>query len=664
MFQFYSQPNRIRILDVMAIFVCSFWLCDSVFAQAQSGVVISQIYGAGGNSGAIYRNDFIELFNRGSSAVDLKGWAVHYSSSTGSNWQKTELSGSIAPGKRMLIQQASGGANGAVLPAADIIGSISLASTAGKVVLTSTATSIAAGTVCPSGPAVVDLVGYGTNANCFEGSGPAPAPGSSNGVLRGGDGCVDFNNNTSDFITGTPVPRNSSLPAAQCRTAGAKLEIISSEIIDDDTDGCTQPGELLTVNVVLKNTGSKSQADNQGAELTVWLAPLLAAQVNSCSSGGKGRCFINSSTEVQWNGKADPDETVTISFQAGVSDPGNQQADLCLQINLGYDSNSDGSNESKVSSKLCPAPLCLPAGPGIITPPQSESGDQKSGSLLIYPIYSSRSTDRARENTRISITNIDPQRQSTVRIFFVGAKTASINDAFISLSPAQTAAFLASDFDPDVTGFIIAVSVDRQTGLPVGFNSLIGDVYLRLATGHSANLPAEACAAVSGWPLRNDQNAGSVELKFDGIQYNRMPTELAADYLALSSAENSSMLIVNRIGGDLGSELLPVGRLNVIFHSDAEKASGFEINSLERQVFAKFDSGLLTSAGGLAGELPESRYGWARIRHDSGGAITGAIINHNPGSTGNFTALNHGRNLHRLTFASATGLKFPVRPPG
>ncbi|MBK8316893.1 MAG: lamin tail domain-containing protein [Acidobacteria bacterium] len=158
----------------MAIFVCSFWLCDSVFAQAQSGVVISQIYGAGGNSGAIYRNDFIELFNRGSSTVDLKGWAVHYSSSTGSNWQKTELSGSIAPGKRMLIQQASGGANGAVLPVADITGSISLASTAGKVVLTSAATSIAAGTVCPSGPAVVDLVGYGTNANCFEGSGPAP----------------------------------------------------------------------------------------------------------------------------------------------------------------------------------------------------------------------------------------------------------------------------------------------------------------------------------------------------------------------------------------------------------------------------------------------------------------------------------------------------------
>ncbi|MBK7601510.1 MAG: lamin tail domain-containing protein [Acidobacteria bacterium] len=136
----------------MAIFVCSFWLCDSVFAQAQSGVVISQIYGAGGNSGAIYRNDFIELFNRGSSTVDLNGWAVAYSSSTGSNWQKTELSGSIAPGKRMLIQQASGGANGAVLPAADITGSISLASTAGKVLLTSTATSIAAGTVCPSGP--------------------------------------------------------------------------------------------------------------------------------------------------------------------------------------------------------------------------------------------------------------------------------------------------------------------------------------------------------------------------------------------------------------------------------------------------------------------------------------------------------------------------------
>ncbi len=34
-----------------------------------AGVVISQVYGGGGNSGATLKNDFIELFNAGASAA-------------------------------------------------------------------------------------------------------------------------------------------------------------------------------------------------------------------------------------------------------------------------------------------------------------------------------------------------------------------------------------------------------------------------------------------------------------------------------------------------------------------------------------------------------------------------------------------------------------------
>ena len=53
-------------------------------AQAVSpDVVISQVYGGGGNSGAPYTNDFIELFNRGTSTVSLAGWSIQYTSATG-----------------------------------------------------------------------------------------------------------------------------------------------------------------------------------------------------------------------------------------------------------------------------------------------------------------------------------------------------------------------------------------------------------------------------------------------------------------------------------------------------------------------------------------------------------------------------------------------------
>src|SRR5207253_2123617 len=76
-------------------------------------MVISQVYGGGGNTGATYRNDFIEIFNRSIVTVDLTGWSVQYSSATGtSNWSMTQLCATgpclLAPGKYFLVQEAAG----------------------------------------------------------------------------------------------------------------------------------------------------------------------------------------------------------------------------------------------------------------------------------------------------------------------------------------------------------------------------------------------------------------------------------------------------------------------------------------------------------------------------------------------------------------------------
>src|SRR5437899_2370716 len=49
-------------------------------------IVISQIYGGGGASGAQYTNDFVELFNRGNSPAIINGWSFQYASATGTNW--------------------------------------------------------------------------------------------------------------------------------------------------------------------------------------------------------------------------------------------------------------------------------------------------------------------------------------------------------------------------------------------------------------------------------------------------------------------------------------------------------------------------------------------------------------------------------------------------
>src|SRR4249920_219058 len=63
-----------------------------------SDLVISQVYGGGGNAGATYKNDFIELHNRGATTASLAGWSVQYAATLGTTWQVTTLSGSIPAG--------------------------------------------------------------------------------------------------------------------------------------------------------------------------------------------------------------------------------------------------------------------------------------------------------------------------------------------------------------------------------------------------------------------------------------------------------------------------------------------------------------------------------------------------------------------------------------
>src|SRR5690348_11369174 len=60
-------------------------------ALTPPAIVISQVYGGGGNSNAILKNDFVELFNPGTVSVSVAGWSVQQASATGSTWNVTTL---------------------------------------------------------------------------------------------------------------------------------------------------------------------------------------------------------------------------------------------------------------------------------------------------------------------------------------------------------------------------------------------------------------------------------------------------------------------------------------------------------------------------------------------------------------------------------------------
>ena len=250
-----------------------------------SGVVISQVYGGGGNSGAPYTHDFVELYNASAVPVSIANWSIQYTSATGTSWgsQKVNLSGSIGAGQYVLIQLGSGGSAGVALPAANFSGGFNMSATAGKVALVSSTTSLPAAT-CPTDATLVDVVGYGGTANCSETS-PAPAPSATTALLRGASGCSDADNNSTDFTTAAPTPRNMASPLGSCGVVAqpivpscpSTLNVATGAVLDfplsaSDTDSLVNAASFGGGNMAGMSLTSFTPAAANGASATVRLA--------------------------------------------------------------------------------------------------------------------------------------------------------------------------------------------------------------------------------------------------------------------------------------------------------------------------------------------------------------------------------------------------------
>jgi len=206
-------------------------------------IVISQVYGGGGNAGATFRNDFVELFNRGGETVSVTGWSVQYSSATGTTWQSSSLTGAIEPGRYYLVQLAAGAGGTQDLPRPDATGTLALGAAAGKIRLI-------------NGESVIDLVGYGATANESE---TAPTRDLSNtlAAIRVNAGCTDTNNNNADFVTGAPNPRNSASPRTDCSAPPPQAERLSISAIQGPGDVSPHEGKrVITRGIVYARRAS------------------------------------------------------------------------------------------------------------------------------------------------------------------------------------------------------------------------------------------------------------------------------------------------------------------------------------------------------------------------------------------------------------------------
>ena len=217
---------------------------------ASAAVVISQVYGGGGNSGATIKNDYIELFNNGTAAQTIGGWTVQYASATGTSWQTTLIpAGTLLPaGKYFLIKQAPG-AGGTVDITADLSGTIAMSGTSDKVALVGNATALSG--AAPAAGAALDAISYGT-ATPTEGS-PTAALSNTTAAIRNAAGCTDNGDNATDFAASAPNPRNASAPLVACAGGGGGSVPLAAAIYTIQGSGSSSPlaGQLVTTSGVV-----------------------------------------------------------------------------------------------------------------------------------------------------------------------------------------------------------------------------------------------------------------------------------------------------------------------------------------------------------------------------------------------------------------------------
>jgi hypothetical protein len=239
-------------------------LVPSTGAQASAtttGVVIQEVYGGGGNSGATYTNDFIELFNTGTSAVSLSAWSVQYISATpgaSTTWQVTDLTGAIAAGGHYLVGEAAGTGGTQALPTPDATGAVNMSGTSGTVALDSTQTALTCKTAadCAADGTIDDLIGYGTAA-VYQGSADAPILSGTTADSRAADG-ADTGQNGADFTAVAPDPENSGAGGGGTSPTPGPLRIHD---IQGDTWISPQNGKQVTnvpgIVTALRTSGTK-----------------------------------------------------------------------------------------------------------------------------------------------------------------------------------------------------------------------------------------------------------------------------------------------------------------------------------------------------------------------------------------------------------------------
>jgi len=295
----------------------------------------------------------------------------------------------------------------------------------------------------------------------------------------------------------------------------------------------------------------------------------------------------------------------------------------------------------------------LAADPGTAISAESEASDQKQGSLLIYNYYRSDSANVSATDTKINITNTNVTSSVVVHFFFVSVTAScAVADFKTELTQSQTYSFLVSDFDPDSQGYIMAVA-ENEDGLPISFNYLIGDLYLK-DTLKQANLGAISFAADWAYDTAiGSASASTVDITFNTAgsnTYNSLPATLALSNIPSLAAGDRTFLVINRPSGSFVTGPASVGTLFGLLFDDAEQSQSFQISGT-CQLSGVLSDSFPRTAPRFSTVVPAGRTGWMKVYATNGTTgIVGSQVVYNLADNVNFWG---GHNLHALTLTSS-----------
>jgi hypothetical protein len=229
----------------------------TVVTHAQ--IIISEIYGGGGDAGSALRNDYIILKNIGSETASLQGATLQYAASNGNFTQYHTLPDiTLSSGQSYLIQEGAGGGGTTDLPAPDFMAGnilnfdgsqsssagLDIDRVSGRVVLANGSLQV----LSPNDSHIIDFVTYGSTVQ-FAGIGSGITPTAATSFKR----MRNTPSNGPEFVIAPASPVNSmssngSTAIADVDVNYSKFNFIVNPFVKDNNE-IVFGGEVQNVKV-------------------------------------------------------------------------------------------------------------------------------------------------------------------------------------------------------------------------------------------------------------------------------------------------------------------------------------------------------------------------------------------------------------------------------